>query len=213
MTTTPTNAPAIAHAVDPAPPAKPMSLYAAQTLLEQIEGLMEAEELDEAMLATVAHQYLEASDFAEAAVERYCFVIQKREQRFAVRDAEAKAQNAIARGLRTLANRDDSLIRRLKHSVLEFMDSRDIKRFETTFFALSTQYNNSAFKLVDENMPPTEELAALFPELCTVILDETKVKAYLKTLETPELKLPNGTVLAHLTRGRRLNLKPTATPE
>jgi len=192
-----------------------MSLYAARTLIEQIEGLMEAEDLDEAMLATVAHQYFEASGFAEAAVERYCFVIQKREQRFAVRDAEAKAQNAIARGLRTLANRDDSLIRRLKRSVLEFMDSRDIKRFETTFFALSTQNNGGkpALFIAEDRMPPTEDLAALFPELCTVILDETKVRAYLEAQTVHELKLPNGTVLAHLTKGRRLNLKPSATPE
>lgn len=213
MTKPQTSTPTVAHAADLVAPAKPMSLREAESLLEQLEALMEAEELDEAQLAAVAQQFLEASNFAEAAVERYCFVIQKREKRFTVRDAEAKAQSTIAKGLRTLANRDEALIKRLKRSVQEFMDRRDIARFETNYFALSTQYNNQALDIVEENMPSAATLADLFPELCAVILDKTRVREYLKTLETPELKLPDGTVLARLSRGRRLNLKPSATQD
>lgn len=195
--------------------AKPPSLYEATTLLEQLDALMDAEELDEVALAEVAQQYLEASGAATAAIERYCFVIQKREKTFAVRDAEAKAQNAIARGLRALANRDETLIKRLKRSILAFLDDRGIPKIETDHFEVRTQNSGGkpALILDEDNLPSDEELATHFPHLCSLVLDERKVRDFLEQQETPELRRPDGSLLASLVRGRQLRLKPSAMPQ
>ena len=218
MTTTQTPAPTpdtplVEAVVAEQPPAK-LSLYEFKALLEQLDALMEAEELDEAAIDELARQYLEASKFATEAIERYCFVIQKREKRFAVRDAEAKTQNAIARGLRSLANRDESVIKRLKTSILLFMNERGIKKIETDHFEVRQQKNSSAsFRVNEENMPSDEELVQHFADLCSVVLDETKVKAFLEAQKATELLLPDGRVLASLTKGNHLRLKPSAMPQ
>ncbi len=195
---------------------RPVSLYNAEALLQQLEALIdENDDLDEAQLADLAQQYLEASGLTTAAIERYCFVIQRREQWFAKRDAEAKAQMAIARGLRALANRDESLVKRLKRTVLEFLDRRGITKFETDSFELRAQNNGGkpALLIDQDNLPSEAELAEHFPELCTIILDERKVREFLEQQETPELRRPDGSLFASLVRGRRLNLKPTAMPQ
>ncbi len=191
---------------------KKVSLYAAEQLLQQLEVAMESDEaLSDEQLARLADQYLEASHNAQAAIERYLHLIQKREERAAVRRSEGKVWRAKADGLSKLATTDENLSKQLRRRLLAFMDGRDVKKLSLDLFEVITKNGRASLTVDQEMLPDLEYLAEHYPQLLSIELDDAKLREWLEAGNTAlnQEQQP----FASLQRGRVLQIKPSVRPD
>lgn len=185
---------------------KPTSLYDAETALVKLEeALAKAaendSELTEAQLETAANEFLEATNVAKDAVERYCWLIFSRLTRSDERKAQAKVWETKAKDLRVIAQQDENLAVRLKQKLLAFFDRREITKLETTTFKLSARGNGGKQPLVVDEGYSIQHITQHYPDLIRLEINREAVRDFLE--QGGELPF------AHLEeRGRSLIIKP-----
>lgn len=185
---------------------KPTSLNSAEGALVKLEDALaqaaeEGNELTETQLETAANAYLEATNAAKDAVERYCWLIFNRLTRSDERKAQAKVWEGRAKDLKVLAGQDENLALRLKRKLLQFMDRREIPKLETTTFKLSARNNGGKQPLVVDETYSIQYIAQFYPNLLRFEIDKDAVREFLE--QGGELPF------AHLEeRGRSLVIRP-----
>ena len=185
---------------------KPVSLYDAETAMVLLEdALAQAAEdntsVTEEQLETAANAFLEATNAAKDAVERYCWLIFNRLARSDERKAQAKVWESKAKDLKTIAQQDESLAVRLKQKLLAFLDRREIAKLETTTFKLSARNNGGKQPLAVDEDYPIQDIAQFYPNLLRLEVDKDAVREFLENGgELPFARLEE--------RGRSLVIKP-----
>lgn len=188
------------HTTQMTPIPEKMPLGQAQQMLEDIEAMF-GEEGSEEELDALAQRYLEVSELADDAINRYAYLIEKRSLRQKNREAEAKNQRAIADGLAQLAKQDDNLVRRLKRGLLEFLDAKGVSKVETDRFVIRAQGNGGDAPLVVDEDYSIALIIEQYPECLSFDIDPKKVREILKAGgDLPFAKLGD--------RGRGLRIKP-----
>lgn len=185
---------------------KPVSLYDAETALVTLEDALaqaaeDSTEVSEEQLEAAANAFLEATNAAKDAVERYCWLIFNRLTRSDERKAQAKVWESKAKDLKTIAQQDESLAQRLKQKLLAFLDRREIVKLETTTFKLSARNNGGKQPLTVDEDYSIQDIAQFYPNLLRLEIDKDAVRTFLE----------NGGALpfARLEeRGRSLVIKP-----
>jgi hypothetical protein len=185
---------------------KPVSLYDAETALVTLEDALaqaaeDGTEVSEEQLEAAANAFLEATNAAKDAVERYCWLIFNRLTRSDERKAQAKVWESKAKDLKTIAQQDESLAQRLKQKLLAFLDRREIAKLETTTFKLSARNNGGKQPLTVDEDYSIQDIAQFYPNLLRLEIDKDAVRTFLE----------NGGALpfARLEeRGRSLVIKP-----
>lgn len=192
--------------LEPQQPQQPTSLYAAETTLNALETLLEqfaedGTEVSEVQLEAAANAFLEATNAAKEAVERYCWLIFNRLTRSDERKAQAKVWESKARDLKTIAQQDESLAQRLKQKLLAFLDRREITKLETTTFKLSARNNGGKQPLTVDEDYSIQDIAQFYPNLLRLEIDKDAVRTFLENGgELPFARLEE--------RGRTLVIKP-----
>ncbi|XHX79496.1 MAG: siphovirus Gp157 family protein [Stenomitos frigidus ULC029] len=181
-----------------------LSLFDAEWLMTRLEDALaqasDGEPTNEA-LETLADQFLEASNGALDAIERYCYLIHHRGKRAKQREATAKAWREDVTALFDLAKQDTNLVKRLKQRLLDFMDRRAVTRLETTHFKLSAKGNGGLKPLILDETYSAVTAAAFYPNLVRLEFDQDAVRAFLEAGgELPFAQL--------VERGRSLVIKP-----
>ena len=186
--------------------ATPKSLYQAESELSQLEALLaEAAEsettVSDEALEVAANAFLEATNAAKEAVERYCWLIFSRTNRSEQRRAQAKVWDDAAKELKAIAQQDEQLAQRLKRQLLSFFDRREITKLETNTFKLSARHNGGKQPLNIDETYPIHNIAQLYPNLVKFDVDKEAVRTFLE----------NGGSLPFAElgeRGRNLVIKP-----
>lgn len=192
--------------LEPQQPQQPTSLYEAETALVTLEDALaqaaeDGTEVSEAQLEAAANAFLEATNAAKDAVERYCWLIFNRLARSDERQAQAKVWETRAKDIKTLAQQDESLAQRLKQKLLAFLDRREIAKLETTTFKLSARGNGGKQPLTLDEDYPVSDIAKFYPNLLKLEVDKEAVRTFLENGgELPFARLEE--------RGRSLVIKP-----
>ena len=186
--------------------AEPTSLYDAEGALVQLEDALaqaaeEGSELTESQLEAVANGFLETTNAAKGAIDRYCWLIFNRLARSDERKAQAKVWETKAKDMKAIAGQDENLALRLKRKLLEFLDRREITKLETTSFKLSARNNGGSLPLIIDETYSVRDIARFYPDLIRFEVDKEAVRAFLENGgELPFAQLGE--------RGRSLVIKP-----